>query len=132
MAAMAFLTMVVLVKLFRARVGAVRGGHIDVNFYRLFRGATEPEHAQKLSRHFVNLFEAPTLFYTACLAAMIAGVTSTGMVVLAWAYVAARITHAVVHLGANRLRHRIRAYFTSWLILAAMWVYLAVAVLLRI
>ena len=36
--------------------------------------------------------------------------------------------HACVHLGANRLRKRIRAYFFSWLVLLAMWIYLVVGV----
>jgi hypothetical protein len=53
---------------------------------------------------------------------MIAQQSGMLMVVLAWAYVAARITHASIHLGSNRLRWRIRAYFASWVILMAMWV----------
>jgi hypothetical protein len=31
-------------------------------------------------------------------------------------------------LGGNRVRHRLRAYFVSWLILLGMWVYVAYAV----
>ena len=88
----------------------------------MFQGATEPESTQKVSRHFANLFEAPTLFYVVCLAAMVTGVTGAVMVALAWAYVAARIVHAAIHLGPNRLRWRMRAYFVSWLMLAALWV----------
>jgi hypothetical protein len=131
MAAMVLLTMVVLVKLFRARVGAVRAGKIDASFYRLFQGATEPESAQKVSRNFSNLFEAPTLFYVVCLAAMVTGVTGVVMVMLAWAYVAMRIVHTAIHLGPNRLRWRIRAYFTAWLVLAAMWVTLVAGITTR-
>jgi hypothetical protein len=122
MAAMVGLTVFVLVRMFRARVGAVRAGHIDAAYYRLFQGAVEPEAPQKVSRNFVNLFEAPTLFYVVCLAAMVTGVTGPVMVALAWAYVAARIVHTAIHLGPNRLRWRIRAYFASWLMLVAMWV----------
>jgi hypothetical protein len=131
MAAMVLLTMFVLVRLFRARVGAVRGGRVDASYYRLYQGAGEPEEAQKLSRHFINLFESPTLFYVACLAAMIAGVTGWAMVALAWAYVMARILHAVIHLGGNRVRKRLTIYFAGWLILAVMWITLAVTVALR-
>jgi hypothetical protein len=131
MAAMVLLTMIVLVRLFRARVGAVRGGSLDASYYRLYQGAAEPEQAQKLSRHFINLFEAPTLFYVACLAAMIAGVTGWVMVALAWAYVITRVLHAVIHLGGNRLRKRLTIYFAGWLVLAAMWITLAVTVALR-
>ena len=131
MAAMVLLTMVVLVRMFRARVGAVRSGQIDVSYYRLFQGADEPELNQKLSRNFVSLFEAPTVFYVVCLAAMAAGVGSIAMVVLAWAYVASRVAHSVIHLGANRLRHRMRTYCLGWLVLLAMWSHLVISTALR-
>lgn len=128
MAAMVLLTMFVLVKMFRARVGAVKAGQIDANFYRLFQGATEPAGPQKVARNFSNLFEAPTLFYVVCLAAMVTGITGVVMVALAWTYVAVRIVHTTIHLGPNKLRWRIRAYFGSWIALAAMWVTLVVGV----
>jgi hypothetical protein len=128
MAAMVLLTMIVLVKLFRSRVAAVRAGQIDAKYFRLHQGAEEPEATRKVSRHFVNLFEAPTLFYVACLAAMVAGVGGVVIVILAWGYVIARALHAFVHLGGNRLRKRIAIYFTSWLLLAALWVWLVVSV----
>src|SRR5689334_8030255 len=93
MAAMVLLTMVVLVRLFRSRVAAVRAGEIDAAFFRLYQGREEPEATRKVSRHFVNLFEAPTLFYVVCLAAMIAGTDGFVILALAWAYVAARAIH---------------------------------------
>jgi hypothetical protein len=131
MAAMFLLTVVVLVRLFRSRVAAVRAGQVDAAYFRLYQGADEPETTRKLSRHFTNLFEAPTLFYVACLAAMTAGVAGPVLLVLAWGYVAARAVHALVHLGGNRLRKRILAYFVSWLFLVAMWATLVIAVAIR-
>jgi hypothetical protein len=128
MAAMVLLTMIVLVKLFRSRVAAVRAGEVDAKYFRLHQGAEEPETARKVGRHFVNLFEAPTLFYVCCLAAMVVGAGGVVMVTLAWAYVAARAVHAFVHIGGNRLRKRIAIYFAGWLVLGAMWISLVVAV----
>ena len=52
------------------------------------------------------------------------------MQALAWVYVAARVAHAYVHLGGNRIRHRLRVYFFSCLVLLAMWIYLVAAVIL--
>ena len=69
------LTATVLVIMFRSRARAVREKKISSAYFRTFQGETEPEFIAKPSRHFVNLFEAPTLFYVACLAAM---VTQTG------------------------------------------------------
>jgi hypothetical protein len=128
MAVMVLLTGGVLLRLYLARVAAVRAGQIDVNFYRLHQGALEPESSQKIARHFVNLFEAPTLFYVGCLAAMVAGVVDWGLAGLAWGYVAVRLMHAFIHLGANRLRKRRNAYFVGWLVLLAYWIYLVVKV----
>jgi len=125
MFAMVLLTATVLVVLFRSRVRAVRENRISAKYFRIYQGEVEPESTAKPARHFSNLFEAPTLFYAACLAAMVTGETGMAMVTLAWAYVAARVVHAWVHLGSNRLRPRIRAYFAGWLVLLAMWVLLA-------
>ena len=125
MFAMVLLTAAVLAKLFRSRVRAVRDGDLTASYFRTYQGATEPDYTAKPARHFINLFEAPTLFYVACLAAMITGATGPAMQVLAWLYVAARLVHSYVHLGPNRLRFRVRAYFGSWLILMGMWIYLA-------
>lgn len=131
MAAMVLLSAVVLVLMYRARVAAVRSGLIEIEYFRLHQGAREPEQSVKYARHFINLFEAPTLFYVGCLAAMVAGVGTTVMVVIAWTYVAIRGVHAIIHLGSNRLRYRRNAYALGWLTLLVMWGYLVVAVALR-
>ena len=131
MLALVLLTAGVLILLFRSRVRMVREGLAPVSYFRLFQGSPEPEFAVKPDRHFVNLFEAPTLFYVGCLTAMVAGVGGTAVVALAWGYVAMRYIHAVVHLGTNRLRYRMRAYFAGWLLLIAMWAYIAVTVATR-
>jgi hypothetical protein len=131
MAAMVLLTAVVLVKMYMARIAAVRSGQIEIEYFRLHQGAREPEDSAKFSRHFINLFEVPTLFYVVCLAAMVAGVATPAMTGLAWAYVLVRVAHAYIHLGANRLRKRRNAFAIGWLVLLAMWGYLAVSVALR-
>ena len=128
MFAMVVLTFVVLVTLFRSRVGAVREGRVSAAYFRIYQGEVEPECTAKPARHFANLFEAPVLFYVACLASMILHFAGIVMQVLAWLYVAARVMHAYVHLGGNRLRRRIRAYFVSWLVLLAMWIYLVAGI----
>lgn len=128
MVAMVLLTFVVLIALFRTRTRAVSAGEISVTYFRTYQGAVEPESSVKLSRHFANIFEAPTLFYIACLAAMVAGQATAAFQALAWLYVGLRAIHAFVHTGGNRLKKRIAVYFASWLVLMAMWLYLAVGV----
>jgi hypothetical protein len=123
MAAMVLLTFGVAAILFRARIRSVREGHTPVSYFRVLSGSPEPEFLAKPTRHFANLFEVPTLFYAGCLAAMVVGATGTIGLVLAWGYVAARLAHAWIHLGANRVRHRFRAYLVSWILLLALWGY---------
>jgi hypothetical protein len=131
MLALVLLTSGVLIVLFRSRVRMVREGLAPVSYFRVFQGSPEPEFAAKPARQFTNLFEAPTLFYVACLTAMVAGVTGTAVVALAWGYVAMRYLHTYIHLGSNRVRHRMRVYFASWLFLVILWVYVAVSVALH-
>lgn len=127
MFAMVLLTAAVLTILFRSRVRAVREGTLPAGFFKTYQGHTEPDYTAKPARHFVNLFETPTLFYAACLAGLALGAGSTAMLALAWTYVVLRTLHAAVHLGSNKLRPRMLVYFTSWLVLLAMWTLLAIA-----
>jgi hypothetical protein len=122
MFALVLLTMVVLVTLFRRRVRAVSEGHVSMGYFAIHRGAVEPEASVQAARHFSNLFEAPTLFYAGCLAAMVTHDTGLAVQVLAWIYVAARVLHAIIHLGSNRIGQRVRAYGIGWLALVALWI----------
>lgn len=128
MFAMVVLTAVVLVTLFRSRVAAVRQGLVPVSYFGIYQGALEPEFTAKPARHFANLFETPVLFYVVCLAAMITNNAGPVMQGLAWIYVVARVVHAYVHLGSNRIRNRLRVYFFSCLVLLAMWINVVVEV----
>lgn len=121
MAAMVILTFTVLIKMFRSRVAAVKSGEANTGYYKTYQEGGEPRETAQLSRQFANLFESPTLFYAACIAGMVMGENATVLVVLAWVYVALRIVHAVIHTGKNKLQPRIRAYFSSWLVLLGMW-----------
>ncbi len=121
MSALVVLSATVLAIMFRARVRAVKLGQVTSKYFRIYQGETEPEQSAKATRHFSNLFEAPTLFYAACLAGLATHDGAGLLLFLAWLYVALRGVHAFVHLGGNRLRHRVRVYFAGWLVLLAMW-----------
>lgn len=127
MFAMVLLTVAVLTIMFRSRMRAVREGALSAGFFKTYQGQAEPDYAAKPSRHFVNLFESPNLFYAACIAALAIRVDGTAMLALAWTYVALRCVHAFVHLGGNKLSPRMIVYGISWLVLLAMWVVLAIA-----
>ena len=122
MFAMVLLTFSTLLRLFRTRVGLVREGAVNAAYFKVYQGSPEPEASAKLARHFVNLFEAPTLFYVACLAAMVSEQSTLVVNGLAWLYVALRCVHIYIHTGSNQLNHRIAAYFSSWFVLVILWV----------
>ena len=129
MAAMVLLTALVLTRMVLGRVAAVRRGEVDARFYKTYQGDEgEPRKAAQRTRHFVNLFENPVLFYAACITAMVTG-QGTGLLVwLAWAFVICRTIHAFVHLGSNKIPPRMAIYGTSWVVLLAMWGTLVVRV----
>jgi len=126
MFAMVTLTFVVFVALFRNRAQSVRQGVNGAAYFKTYRGEVEPASSIKLSQHFTNIFEAPTLFYAACLAAMIMGKTGMAFQFLAWAYMVLRVVHAFIHTGSNKLKQRIAVYFSGWAVLLLMWTYLVI------
>lgn len=128
---MVLLTAVVLATLFRRRVRAVREGKVSSRYFRIYQGDSEPELSAQAARHFVNLFEAPVLFYVGCVAALAVDLGGALLLTLAWLYVLTRMVHAFVHLHGNRLRPRIAVYFCSWLVLLAFWVSVVIAVAQR-
>jgi len=131
MFAMVILTVVTLGRLFAGRVAAVRAGTVDARYFKTYQEGAEPPATARLSRNFSNLLEAPTLFYVACLAAMVTSSASKLVVALAWLYVVARAIHTWIHTGSNTLNHRIAAYFCSWAVLFALWVAVVLAVATR-
>lgn len=121
MFAMVLLTFLTILRLVRARMKAVADGETKASYYKTHQGGEESEAAQKLARHFTNLFETPVLFYVACLAALATKLTGTVFLVLAWLFVLVRCAHAWIHTGANRMQPRMLAYLVGWIVLLAMW-----------
>ena len=123
---MVLLTFFVLGFLFKSRVSAVRAGKVDARYFKSFDGAPPPLNAVNASRHFSNLFEVPLLFYVGCLVAMVLQMHGPWLQFWAWLFVAARIVHAVIHLGKNRLRPRILAFAVSCIAVLGLWLNLMV------
>lgn len=82
------------------------------------------------NRNYMNLLELPVLFYVGMLMAHATGAATPLLVHLAWAYVALRIVHSLIHLSYNHVLHRFVAFATSNGVLLGIWALLAQAVLL--
>lgn len=125
MFAMVLLTFIVLLINFIWRVRAVRGRQVSIKYFRVFDGVDAPEHIKAGARHYANCFELPVLFYVACLVAMLLQQQqSVILITLAWAFVAFRVVHAVIHMTYNNVLHRMTAFWGGVLVLLGMWIVL--------
>ena len=70
----------------------------------------------------MNLLELPMLFYVVGLMSFVTNRVSMTVLVLSWAYVAARGVHSAIHLTYNKVLHRLIAFAASNAILIALWV----------
>ncbi len=116
------LTIFCMVRLGFLRWAAVSRGEVDPRFFSLYRGYDEPEKLAAYSRHVVNLFEAPLLFYVIIITAFVTGQSENWLLGLAWAYVGLRFFHSYVHLTSNVVLIRFRIFVVSMLTLSALWV----------
>ena len=113
-----------------ARARAVRGmerqrGNPDLAMGRV----VWPDEATKRANSYRNQFELPVLFYAVVAFALITKGADTLMVVLAWLFVLSRLAHAAIHVGPNKVRWRTPAFAAGFVIVALMWIKLALHVL---
>lgn len=124
--ALFYLTAFVLFRMGYLRFTAVSRGEMDPRFYRTYDEGQEPPHMRVVTRHFINLFEMPLLFYVGTILAYVTGQGAPWLVGCAWAYVALRYLHSYVHLGTNDVLTRFRVYGASGMVLVVMWTSLLV------
>ncbi len=119
--AMVLLTSIVGVVMFAQRVAEMRERRIHPQAV-----ASASQMMSRLTRtgaadNFRNLFETPVLFYAAALTVYAAHLSSPLYVALAWAYVALRLVHSVIHCTYNKVMHRLQAFIASFVVLWVIW-----------
>lgn len=129
--AMFLLTAFCVFRLGYLRYTAVRRGEIDPRFFRSYRGDEEPEKLRVHSRHVVNLFETPVLFYVIAIIAFVTGQGGIVPLALAWAYVLLRLGHTWIHLTSNNVLFRFRVFGLSLIVLVLLWLIVFAGILLR-
>ena len=72
--------------------------------------------------NFRNLFETPVLFYALVATAAGVGHVPGWLAAGAWAYVALRLVHSVIHCTYNQVTHRLGAFLLGFALVVAMWV----------
>jgi hypothetical protein len=127
-AAMALLTLSLLLSLGLRRFIAVRRGLVNVKYYRTFAEGSEPEAMRRHTRQVQNHFEVPPLFHLALFGTYMVGEVTTATLAAAWFFVASRCVHTFVHLGYNNVQHRFMVFGAGAAAVAFLWVRLALSI----
>jgi hypothetical protein len=122
---MVVLTIGVWLALYRARIGEMREKRIRPQVLASRASAAQLTRTGPAD-NFSNLFEVPVLFYV--LAVLLYAADNVGMLylVLAWAFVALRVAHSVIHITYNRVIHRFLVYVAGASVVWVMWAVFAV------
>ena len=120
-------TFAVLLMIPQRRFKAARERRVKAADFAYGESENVPPDVRIPNRNFMNLLEAPVLFYVACLTVYVVGKVDVWSVGLAWAYVLLRIAHSLVHLTYNNVIHRMRVYAASILVLLALWIRILLA-----
>ena len=122
MFALAGWTQFVLLLIPITRVRAALRGAVTTDDFKYGEGTNVPAAVSLPNRNYMNLLELPQLFYAACIIAYIAAEPTTIVVQIAWAYVAARIAHSIIHVTYNNVAHRGLVFGISNFAMLALWV----------
>ncbi len=120
---LALWTLLVLAMTGARRIRAALSGRVPRDAFRLGESAEVPPDIAVVNRNFMNLLEAPVLFYVVCISLYVTRQVTTAMVALAWVYVLLRLVHSFIHLTSNRILQRLIAYAASNFVLLAIWLW---------
>lgn len=127
MSALALLTLSVLLIIPYKRFTAAFAGKVTERDFRYGESANVPPDVSIPNRNMMNLLELPMLFYVASLTQFVTHTVDGLALNLAWAYVALRIAHSLVHLSYNRVMHRLVFFALSNFVLTFIWLRLLLA-----
>lgn len=115
------ITAAVWLRLYFERVGEMRVRRIRPQAISTSRQAADILQNINAADNFRNLFEVPVLFYVLCILAFASQSVTPLLTGGAWAFVALRALHSLIHCTYNRVMHRFTVYVSSTIILFAMW-----------
>lgn len=121
MGALALLTFIVLSLIPVRRFRAAFAGKVTPHDFKLGESANVPPHVSLVNRNYMNLLELPQLFYVICLMLYVTDRVNITFYQMAWAYVALRGMHSVVHVTYNNVMHRLVLFAISNFVLIGMW-----------
>lgn len=105
----------------KLRVLAVKQGHLNPRYFELNRGAKLPDDVAKVSNNYDNLLALPMLFYVLILFLLVTNQIGVTQIILAWLFVITRYAHSYIHTMNNNVRHRMKVFLLSVVVLIIMW-----------
>ncbi len=123
--ALVLLTFAVMVFMAYKRFSAGFAGRVKAGDFRYGETVNVPPDVAVANRNFMNLLEAPLLFYVLCLALYVTRHVTEFTFWMAWAYVVLRFAHTGIHLFYNRILYRFAPYALSNVLLAGLWLWFA-------
>jgi len=85
---------------------------------------------KKVSNNYNNQFQVPILFYVVIGFFIILGKVDMAAIVLAWVFVASRYVHSFIHIRANDVRKRFKAFVAGIVAVTILWIWLALKIYL--
>jgi hypothetical protein len=131
-AALVLLTLSVALVMYSRRIAEMRARRISPQSIALSRDAAAKLEDTRAADNFRNLFELPVLFYALCIALVALGWANGWYVAGAWAFVALRVAHSVIHVGYNKVMHRFKVFSTGMFVLFALWLAFTVQLVLEV
>ena len=125
--ALVMLTLAVLVYTGYKRFHAGFAGRVKAGDFRYGETANVPVDVVVTNRNYMNLLEAPVLFYVLCLSLYVTAHVTAVTLSLAWLFVGLRLAHTAIHLAYNRILYRFGVFAASNAVLAALWLWFAAA-----
>ena len=122
MGALALLTFTALLLIPYRRFRAAAAGQVKREDFRYGESAAVPGEVSIPNRNYMNLLELPVLFYVAGLMYYASGRADGSVLAVAWAYVALRAVHSLIHMTYNNVFHRLAVFAASNVVLGAYWV----------
>jgi hypothetical protein len=120
--ALAAWTFLVLLLIPFVRVRSVRRREIGPNDFKFGESRAVPPNVSIPNRNYMNLLEMPMLFYVVCVILYVTAGASRLAILVAWAYVALRVVHSLIHPTYNHVLHRLSAFTLSNAALVSLWV----------
>lgn len=124
------LTIVMLLWLYAKRMPAMSAAKVDPESLQRKDpkvAGTMPLNTHFPADNFVNLFEAPMLFFVLCFVVHLTGYNDMVIINMAWGYVFLRALHSIIQSTYNRVIHRFIVYMLSSFVLIAMYARITLA-----